>query len=155
MSGNSSNSRQKTKTLYVGIPAFVANSADYVNVSPIAKELLGLIVQQYNWHNNGNLTATWKDYEDALQCSSENTFTKALTQLRDSGLLIATGTGTTSRRGGRAPILYALAWAEINVIFVDGEKSKGHHIKPPRGAASWVEDESRTRLREKGLIRKR
>lgn len=153
MSGNSSNSRQKTKPLYVGIPAFVANSTDYVNVSPIAKELLGLIVQQYNWHNNGNLTATWKDYGDALQCSSESTFTKALTQLRDNGLLIATGTGTTSRKGGRAPILYALAWAEINVIFVDGKKSKDHRIRPPRKATSWVEDASKTKLRKKGLIR--
>ncbi|HBC3487159.1 TPA: hypothetical protein KDY96_004032 [Vibrio parahaemolyticus] len=114
MSGNSSNSRQKAKQRYVGIPHPIVKSEQFANLSPSATRLLFMILFQYNGSNNGNLVVTWKDYQDIAGVKSEKTFRAALDELVESGLLLRVGFGTTKRSRGKLPYLYAIAWLSID-----------------------------------------
>ncbi|GAL10824.1 hypothetical protein JCM19233_1801 [Vibrio astriarenae] len=61
--------------------------------------------------------------------NSENTFKKALKSLLDNGMLVRSGVGTTERKGGKRPYLYAITW-----LNVDEYKGKGSmHLTPNKG----------------------
>ncbi|ELA6923034.1 hypothetical protein [Vibrio parahaemolyticus] len=132
MGKNQSNERYGKRARFSQMPDYVENSISFIELNAPAKELLRRILQQYRGHNNGDLTAIWNNLKPVLSMKNERTFIKALNELIDNELLVFNGLGSTSRKGGRAPHLYALAWLDVNVIIEGGEKSTNHNRAPPR-----------------------
>ncbi|MDN2481652.1 hypothetical protein [Vibrio agarivorans] len=122
------NKRGKTK--FVGIPHYVMDSASYAELSGNAVKLLTLMLRQYNGHNNGNLTATWDAMQDHF--GSNNTLRSALKSLQDNRLIELTGVGTTQRKGGKPPTLFAITWAGVDEYRGQGNVTVKASPKPLR-----------------------
>lgn len=101
-------SKPHKKGQYSSIPHHVIDSQSYANTSGNGCLLLMLMARQYNGRNNGNLTATYEQ----MKCyfASNNTLRGAIQSLLDNRLLAISGYGTTARKGGKKPVLYALTW---------------------------------------------
>ncbi|EIO4562503.1 hypothetical protein LQM11_003083 [Vibrio parahaemolyticus] len=132
MGKNPSNERYGKGARFSQMPDYVENSISYIELKAPAKEVLHRVLQQFRGYNNGDLTVIWSDLKPVLSIKSEKTFIKSLQELIDNELLVFNGLGSTSRKGGRAPHLYALTWLNINVVIENGEKSDGHSRAPPR-----------------------
>ncbi|MHA2937712.1 hypothetical protein ACXJY6_05370 [Vibrio sp. RC27] len=116
--------RKQKKSKFMGIPHYVMDSASYAELSGNAVKLLTLMLRRYNGYNNGNLVATWDCMKDYF--GSNNTLRSALKSLQDNDLIVIAGVGTTQRKGGKPPTLFAVTW-----YGVDEYQGKGHmNLKP-------------------------
>lgn len=93
---------------FAGIPHNVMESESYTLLDGWAVKLLLEMAKQYNGHNNGDLSATWKVMQ-GRGFRSNGTLSDALKQLEQAGMIEKT------RQGGRNRCsLYALTWAPIH-----------------------------------------
>ena len=96
---------------YALIPAKVARSLAYRSLSASALRLLTLALTQYTGRNNGDIALTRSALEQ-YGYTSADTLTRALKQLRHTGLLQLTRQGGLAN-GGTIPNLYAFTWLPI------------------------------------------
>lgn len=115
---------------YVSLPHCVLDSASYAKINGNAIKLLTLIARQWNGYNNGNLTSTWEQMKPYF--GGQDTMRSALKALLQNRLIEVTGTGTTSRKGGLPPTLYAITWESIDEYRGNGQMTTGHTLKPTR-----------------------
>lgn len=97
---------------YISIPHCVLDSTSYAVLNGSAIKLLTLIARQWNGYNNGNLTCTWEQMKPYF--GGQDTMRSALKALIKHRLIEITGTGSTSRKGGLPPVLYAITWESVD-----------------------------------------
>jgi hypothetical protein len=118
--------RSKSHKLNVGrftaMPHNVIHSAEYRALGFAARSLLFDIAAQFGGLNNGRLVCCMK-YLKPLGWTSNDTVSRALKQLKDSGLIIQT------RQGMRPPCSQA-AWFAIGWLSLD--VSNGLDIEPTK-----------------------
>ena len=119
---------------YVSLPHCVIDSASYVQCSSSAIRLLTLIARQWNGYNNGNLTCTWEQMKTYF--GGKDTMRKALKSLIENRLIEVTGSGSTSRKGGLPPTLYAITWEAVGEYRGKGEMTIRPTITPLRN--DWI-----------------
>lgn len=116
--------RSKSNKLNLGrftaLPHNVIHSAEYRALGHAARSLLFDITAQYFGSNNGKLVCCMK-YLRPLGLTSNDTISRALKQLKNSGLLIQT------RQGMRPPCSQA-AWFAIGWLALDA--TNGLDIDP-------------------------
>ena len=103
---------------YIALPHVVTDSPSYRQLGYAARALLIDIARQYTGSNNGRLVACTK-YLRPMGWKSNDTVTRALVYLKDSGLLIETRMGMRPNRAA----WFALGWYALD----DG---KGMDIDP-------------------------
>lgn len=109
---------------YISLPHCVLDSTSYADLNGSAIKLLTLIARQWNGYNNGNLTCTWDQMKPYF--GGQDTMRSALKALIKQRLIEITGTGSTSRKGGLPPVLYAITWESI-----DEYRGKGQMTAKP------------------------
>lgn len=107
---------------FTALPHTVIHSAEYRQLGYAARSLLFDIAAQYNSSNNGKLVCCSK-YLKPLGWTSNDTITRALRELKASGLLIQT------RQGMRPPCSQA-AWFAIGWFGLD--VTNGLDIEPSK-----------------------
>lgn len=115
-------SRRKSVPKFALIPQVIIESEEVTNLSGSAFHLLLILASQYNSHNNGDLSATYKQTYP-LGFTSNDKLTKAKRELLESGLIFESRAGLFSRPMPSCS-LYALAWQPID------ECGGKHHLKP-------------------------
>lgn len=98
--------------LFTPLPHAVIHSRQYRNLRHAARSLLFDIAAQYNRSNNGKLVCCAK-YLRPLGWSSNDTISRALVELKQSGLLIETRKGMMPPYSRAA--WFALGWFELDV----------------------------------------
>lgn len=93
---------------FMALPHAVANSPNWLKLSPYAVKLFIDLYVQYKGRNNGDLCATWK-FMAPRGWKSKETLQKALRELEHFGMIIR------SRQGGRKnATLYAVTFKDID-----------------------------------------
>ena len=103
---------------YVALPHVVIDSPSYRALGHTARSLLIDLARQYTGSNNGRLVACSK-YLKPLGWRSNDTITRALVDLKASGLLIETRMGMRPNRAA----WFALGWYSL-------DEAKGLDIDP-------------------------
>lgn len=98
--------------LFTPLPHAVIHSRQYRKLRHAARSLLFDIAAQYNRSNNGKLVCCAK-YLRPLGWSSNDTISRALAELKQSGLLIETRKGMMPPYSRAA--WFALAWFDLDV----------------------------------------
>jgi hypothetical protein len=98
----------RTGQSFLALPSDLLAHPAFVTLSNKSKALLLDLGQQYNGHNNGDLTITWC-LMSKRNWRSKQTLRAALEELMARGFVQRT------RRGGRFwPSLYAITWQPID-----------------------------------------
>lgn len=96
---------------YLALPHVVIDSPSYRALGYPARALLIDIARQYTGSNNGRLVACAK-YLKPLGWNSNDTVTRALAELKASGLLIETRMGMRPNRAA----WFALGWYQLDAV---------------------------------------
>jgi hypothetical protein len=96
---------------YLALPHVVIDSPSYRALGYPARALLIDIARQYTGSNNGRLVACAK-YLKPLGWNSNDTVTRALGELKASGLLIETRMGMRPNRAA----WFALGWYQLDAV---------------------------------------
>ena len=96
---------------YLALPHVVIDSPGYRALGHPARALLIDIARQYTGTNNGQLVACAK-YLKPLGWNSNDTVTRALTELKDFNLLIETRMGMRPNRAA----WFALGWYQLDAV---------------------------------------
>lgn len=94
---------------FTALPHNVIHSVQYRGLEHAARSLLFDLAAQYNRSNNGKLVACNK-YLKPLGWKSHDTISRALRELKDSGLLIQTRQGMIGQSAW-----FAIGWFELDV----------------------------------------
>lgn len=104
-----SNKAKRDGARFLALPHVVLDSPSYQALGYAARALLIDIARQYTGTNNGRLVACAKYL--APRCwNSNGTITRALVELRESGLLIQTRMGMKPNRAA----WFALGWLSLD-----------------------------------------
>lgn len=123
---------------YISIPHCVLDSTSYADLNGSAIKLLTLIVRQWNGFNNGNLTCTWDQMKSYF--GGQDTMRSALKALIKHRLIEVTGTGSTSRKGGLPPVLYAITWESVDEYRGQGQMTTKPTLSPIRNDWNKIND---------------
>ena len=96
---------------YLALPHVVIDSPSYRALGYPARALLIDVARQYTGSNNGRLVACAK-YLKPLGWNSNDTVTRALGELKESGLLIETRMGMRPNRAA----WFALGWYQLDAV---------------------------------------
>lgn len=96
---------------YVALPHVVIDSPSFRELGHPARALLIDLARQYTGTNNGRIVACAK-YLKPLGWRSNDTVTRALTQLKDAGLLVETRMGMRPNRAA----WFALGWYQLDAV---------------------------------------
>lgn len=129
---------------YLSIPHCVLDSHSFAVLNGSAIKLLTLIARQWNGYNNGNLTCTWDQMKPYF--GGQDTMRKALKALIQERLIEVTGTGSTSRKGGLPPVLYAITWEAIDEYRGRGDMTAAPTLNPIRNDWQKVGNHKPTKL---------
>lgn len=107
-----SKGRKDSNKSYVGIPLWVAELDEFINLSFSAKSLLFELAYQYRGYNNGDLTVAYNVLKKRAW-KSRTTIERARDELIEADLIVCTRVGQFLNPGGLCS-LYALRWRPIN-----------------------------------------
>ncbi len=94
------------------VPKLLMGHPDWLMLSGSARNVMDLLLYQFNGSNNGNLAATHSMFE-CRGGMAEGTLAKALRELQEANLIVKTRTNQKGREGARCA-LYALTWVRIH-----------------------------------------
>ena len=114
---------------FLRLPRDLMEHEAFCTLSPRATKFLIDIACNYNGHNNGDLSATFRQMK-ARGWNSSDQMHKAKKELLDRGLILM------ARQGGlNKSNLYALTWFLINEC--DGKLDISPTVKPPNYWKRW------------------
>lgn len=127
------------------IPEKVAHSEAFCSLTASAHRLLVLALTKYHGKNNGDIALTRSDLK-SFGFNSQDTLTRSIKQLLDTGLLVLTRQGGIAGGGKRAN-LYAFGWLDIP------ENSKLDIVTPTSALDGWASFKIKHKHRPVGALR--
>ena len=118
---------------FTALPHTVIHSEEFRNLGFAARSLLFDIAAQYNRSNNGKLVCCGK-YLQPLGWKSNDTISRALVELKESGLLILTRQGMMPPYS--RPSWFAIGWFSLDVssgLDIDPAKYRRCKLTPIKG----------------------
>lgn len=98
---------------FAGIPRFIMEHQDYINLSCHAKALLLEAAKQYRGNNNGDICLSWSLMQKR-GVGSKPVVYRAIKELTFANLLIETRSAYKGKGNNRRCALYALTWEAID-----------------------------------------